>query len=460
MTGNITKTNLNQLIANPWAKNGKLSSKVAFNLDLKSDKLSVIPTASNFPAKVFQLPNGLTVIHQYLKATPVSVVDVWVKAGAAKEPDPWSGMAHFLEHMIFKGTDNLPPGAFDWTIENLGGMTNAATSHDYAHFFIMTATEYLEASLLPLADLLLNPSLPEDEFIRERDVVLEEIRQEADNPDWLAFQALMETVYQHHPYGRSVLGDMTRLMERSPLEMRQFHHTHYQPENMTVTIVGGIEEDEALELVGKAFENFPTNCHCPQATKPLEPPNREIRRRQMFLPRLEGGRLMMAWVGPGVEKMRDAYGLDLLAVTLAEGRTSRLVRELREERHLVQGITSNFSLQQDSSLFTIGAWLEPENISEVEAIICDRLFDLHSSPISDQELARGQRLLCNDYAFSTETASQIAGLYGYYQTIANAEVAVSYPQQIQSFQPEALQELASMYLSPDAYSVAEIQPYS
>ena len=430
------------------------------NLDLKSDKLSLIPTESNFPAKVFRLNNGLTVIHQYLSATPVSVVDVWVKAGAAREPDAWSGMAHFLEHMIFKGTDRLPPGAFDWKIENLGGMTNAATSHDYAHFFIMTATEYLEESLRPLADLLLNPALPEDEFIRERDVVLEEIRQEADDPDSIAFQTLMETIYQEHPYGRSILGDMPRLMQRSPQEMRQFHNTHYQPENMTVTVVGGIPQDRALSLVDRAFQDFPTTSQCPQPNINPEPEIGEIRRRQMFLPRLEGGRLIMAWVAPGVEQIRDAYGLDLLAVLLAEGRTSRLVRELREEQHLVQGISSNFSMQQDSSLFTITAWLEPEHIHEVEERIRDRLLELHSSPISPAELARGQRILCNDYAFSTETASQIAGIYGYYQTIARAELAVSYPQHIQSFEPEDLQRLASMYLSTETYAVSEIQPYS
>lgn len=459
MTRPTIKKNLHQSTCSLLPEKEKICSN-SFLLDLKLAKLSVIPTSSNFPAQVFRLENGLTVVHQYLNATPVSAIDVWVKAGATREPDAWSGMAHFLEHMIFKGTDRLPPGAFDWTIENLGGMTNAATSHDYAHFFIMTATEYLEDSLLPLADLLLHPALPEDEFVRERDVVLEEIRQEADNPDWIAFQALMETLYQHHPYGRSVLGSPELLMERSPMEMRQFHHTHYQPENMTVTIVGGISEAKALALVSRAFQDFPTNCHCPQRRIETEPPMTEIRRRQMFLPRLEGGRLMMAWVGPGIDRVRDAYGLDLLAVSLAEGRTSRLVRELREERHLVEGISSNFSLQQDSSIFTINAWLEPENIQEVEALIRDRLFELQSSPLSPAELARSQRLLCNDYAFSTETASQIAGLYGYYQTIANAELAVSYPQQIRSFQPEDLQQLASVYLSPDYYAVTELQPYS
>jgi len=146
--------------------------------------------STKFPGDIFKLANGLTVIHQHLPATPVVVVDVWVKAGAIVEPNEWCGMAHFLEHMIFKGTKRLVPGAFDQVIERHGGLTNAATSHDYAHFFITTAAQYLDETLPPLADLLLSPAIPDIEFDRERDVVLEEIRSCYDNPDWLGFQAL------------------------------------------------------------------------------------------------------------------------------------------------------------------------------------------------------------------------------------------------------------------------------
>lgn len=417
-----------------------------------------VQTVSGFPAEITKLENGLTVIHQHIAATPVAVVDVWVRAGATREPDAWSGMAHFLEHMIFKGTEQQAPGMFDQAIENLGGMTNAATSHDYAHFFITTAAQYLEDSLPPLADLLLRPAIPADEFDRERDVVIEEIRQAADNPDWLAFQALIEIVYQQHPYGRPVLGTEKILMQRSPEEMRCFHACHYQPENMTVVIVGDIERDKAISLVSQAFDGFPRADLCPVLNVEAEPPMVEIRRRQLCLPRLELSRLMMAWTGPGIEQLSDAYGLDLLSVLLAEGRSSRLVRDLREERNWVQNISCNFSLQRESSLFTISAWLEPQYLSAVEDLICDRLLAVQAEMVSEAELERCKRLLCNDYAFSTETPSQLAGLYGYYHTIATAEMAVAYPDKIKSFQPEDLQRLACQYLSPHYYAVASLKP--
>ncbi|GAB4134926.1 MAG: pitrilysin family protein [Cyanobacteria bacterium J069] len=412
---------------------------------------------AQFPAQRYTLEKGLTVIHQQVP-TPVVAVDVWVQAGAIAEPEPWAGIAHFLEHMIFKGTEQLPPGYFDYVIENYGGVTNAATSHDYAHFFINTTVESLPETLPCLAELLLRAAIPDAEFGRERDVVLEELRQAEDDPDWLGFQALSESVYQSHPYGRSVLGDVERLMALQPDEMRSFHRAHYQPDRMTVVVVGNLDQAHAIDLVSQSFAEFAPAVEFPKIPINAEPALAGIRRQQLQLPRLETARLMMAWVGPGVDQLQSAYGLDVLSVLLAGGRTSRLVRELREERQLVHDIGSSFSLQRDSSLFTITAWLEPEYLDVVEAIVGDRLSVLGAAPIAEAELARVKRLLCNDYAFSTETSSQLAGLYGYYNTIAQAELAVTYPDRIQSLQVEDLHRLASQYLSPCHYAVTTLKP--
>jgi predicted Zn-dependent peptidase len=420
--------------------------------------LSQLLTAPVFPAAVFNLDSGLTVIHQHLPATPVVVADVWVRAGASREPEDWFGMAHFLEHMIFKGTASLAPGVFDYIIENRGGMTNAATSHDYAHYFLTTAAPYLEDTLPHLAELLLNAAIPEDEFIRERDVVLDEIRSCYDDADWIGFQALSEGIYQRHSYGRSVLGTKQDLMKQSPEAMRCFHRAHYQPENMTVVIVGGIAQEPALELVNRTFQQFLERSDCPESEAVGEPLLAGIRRQEINLPRLEQARLLMAWTGPGVDRLRSAYGLDLLSVLLSEGRSSRLVQELREEQQLVQAISSNFSLQRESSLFTISAWLEPQHLERVENLIRVALDELQTTPISQGELARCKRFLRNDYAFSTETPNQLASLYGYYNTIAEAKLAMIYPEQIQSFQAEELQSLAQEYLSLHSYGVTVLKP--
>jgi zinc protease len=414
-----------------------------------------------FSVTRLKLDTGLTFIHQELPNTNVVVADVWVRAGASYEPESWNGIAHFLEHMIFKGSENIAPGVFDFYVENKGGVSNACTSHDYANFSITTTSQYLEETLPYLAEIILNPAIPEDEFIRERDVVLEEIRACGDDPDWVGYQALNKIIYQLHPYGRSILGNKRLLMGYSTEQMRCFHSAYYQPENMTVVIVGGVSQKEAYNIVSRCFCDFPIRCFdVPFSPIPTQPIIAGVRRQEIKLPLLEQPRLIMGWTAPGIEELRVAYGLDILSVLLAQGRTSRLVRDLREERQLVQSIYSDFSLQKSSSLFTISAILELEDLERVELLIRLHLEDLQKNGITEEELKRCQRLLCNDYAFSTETPNQLSGLYGYYQTIAQAELAVTYPLEIQSFTVKELQDIAWSFLFPHSYAVTVLKSQS
>jgi zinc protease len=410
------------------------------------------------PAQLFTLDNGLQVIHQYIPTASVVVSDIWVKAGAIAEPPQWEGMAHFLEHMIFKGSAEICPGEFDHIIENRGGTSNAATSYDYAHFFINTASDQLADTLPCLSEILLNATIPDEEFIRERQVVLEEINASNDDPDWLAFQELSSLLYERHPYGRSILGTAEQLCTYSPNQMRCFHRTHYQPQNMTVSLIGDIQREPALELLQKTFDKFPIPAECPAFEVEAEPPLIHVRRSEIEFPNIEVSRLIMGWICGGVENFEDAIGLDLLSVILAGTVTSWLVQELREKRQLVLDISSGFSLQRDSSLFTVQAWLDAEQIPEVEKVIGDRLFHLQNHPLSGSELQRAQSILCNDHIFSTETPSQLAGLYGYYHTLSHIEKAQIYPQMIRQTTTTDLQRLARQYLSPERYAVVALTP--
>jgi zinc protease len=423
-------------------------------------KLSRLQDQVQFNANTFQLSNGLTIIHQYLPATPVVVSDVWVKAGAIAEPETWSGMAHFLEHMIFKGSPKVMVGEFDWLIESTGGIANAATSYDYAHFYLTTSVPHLERTLPCLADILLRANIPDDEFIREREVVIEEINSSYDDPDYLGYQALCQNIYQRHPYGRSILGEQELLLKHTPNQMRCFHRTHYQPENMTIIVVGGIEQEKALALVNDNFSEFCVRSECPTHQIEAEPPVISIRRQELYLSRIEQARLLMAWICPGAELLESAIALDLIALILTGGRSSGLVRELREERQLVIDIDCSLSLQKDSSLFSIGVLLDTEHLVMVEQIIGDRLQQLHQGLIPAAEIASAKRQLINDYIFSTETPSQLASVYGFYNIVATAAHSALYPQIISRLQPEQLQAIAQRYLSPEHYAVTVLKPGS
>ncbi len=413
-----------------------------------------------FAAEVFKLENGLTLIYQAVPATPVAAVDVWVRAGAALDPEAGSGMAHFLEHMVFKGTERLSPGEFDCLIEVQGGIANAATSHDYAHYFLTTAACYLPDTLPHLAELLLHAAIPDDEFERERLVVLEEIRRANDSPDWWAYQKLMAALYPHHAYGRPVLGTEASLAALTPAQMRSFHRCQYRPEHMTVVVVGGVSRELTLELVNRAFSQFleaPTACPARlEASRQADLPAQ--RRWREVLPRLEQARLLIAWPGPDIHQVVEGYGLDLLSVVLTEGRTSRLVAELREDLNLVQGISASFSLSRDSGPFMVSAWLDADQVETVENRIQAQIERLLQTPISPEELRRAQRLLCSDYAFATEAPAQLASLYGFYGTLSRPELSARYPELIQRFEPEDLQRLARQYLSPERYVTTIVLP--
>lgn len=424
---------------------------------LSLDRISSKESVSRYNLEVMKFSNGLTLVHQEIPSSTVVVADIWVNAGVTTEPKSWSGISHFLEHMIFKGTKNIFPGEFDYIVESTGGATNAATSYDYTHFYLTTASQYFAETLPYLAEIVLQAEIPDEEFLIERDVVLEELRSSYDDYDWMILQSLASNIYQNHPYSRSVLGEESMLLQQTPNQMRCYHRTYYQPENMSVVLVGGIDRDQAVSLVEKNFRDFAVRSECPHVYFDSEPPMIDIRRQELFLPRLEQSRLVMGWIGPGVENLEGAIALDMLSLILTGGRNSRLVKKLREEEHLVLDIHCDFSLQKHSSLFTISAYLAPDNLAQIENIIRDQIYQLQQNPVISYELKNCQKALCHDYIFSTETPEQLAGLYGYYQVLKEAKLALEYPQIVKQLNAEKLQAYASQYLSPEYYAICEVK---
>ena len=240
--------------------------------------------------------------------------------------------------------------------------------------------------------------------------------------------------------------------------MRCFHRTHYQPENMTVIVVGGIKQEPALDLVNENFSNFSVRSECPPTLVEAELPVSGIKRQELYLPRIEQARILMAWICPGSESLEVAIALDLIALILMGGRSSGLFRELREERQLVMDLDCNLSLQKDSSLFSINVWLDSENLIMVENIICDRLNQFHHHTVAAVEIERAKRQLINDYIFSSETPSQLANIYGFYDIVATAADSARYPQIISQLTLPQLQEISRRYLSLESYAITVLKP--
>ncbi|MFS8118476.1 MAG: M16 family metallopeptidase [Microcoleus sp.] len=434
---------------------------------LKSSARSPLnaPTVRHFP-------NGLTVIAEHLPVDAVNL-SVWMNLGSAVESDEINGMAHFLEHMIFKGTPSIKSGEFERAIEQRGAVTNAATSQDYTNYYITTAPKDF-AELAPLqVDVLLNASIPDDAFDRERLVVLEEIRRSEDNPRRRTYQRSMQLAFEVLPYNRPVLGPTSVIEQLKAQQMRDFHSSRYQPGAMTAVAVGNLPVDQLIEIVADSFAakstarngniNLPsTDSIHPQFQSPTygqELPFTETIRREFVDSALQQARLILMWRVPGFVEMSETYALDVLATILGHGRTTRLVQDLREDQGLVSSISvSNMTLRL-GGVFSISAQLATENIEAVEAAIVGHIRTLQTELVTDAEISRIRTQVANRFVFANETPSDRASLYGYYQSmVGDLAPALNYAASIQALTAQDLREAAVKYLSPDAIGVVVIRP--
>ncbi|MDJ0504920.1 MAG: M16 family metallopeptidase [Aphanizomenon sp.] len=409
---------------------------------------------------VHHIPNGLTIIVEQMPIDAVNL-NLWVKTGSAMEADTINGMAHFLEHIVFKGTKKLISGEFERRIEERGALTNAATSQDYTHYYITTAPQDF-AELAPLQiDVVCNPSIPHDAFERERLVVLEEIRRSQDNPRRRIYRHIMETAFDYLPYRRPVLGSESIISQIQPQQMRDFHTHWYQPQSITAVAVGNLPVEELVEIIATEFnKNYqqPPNKPTPIAPTP-EPPFTEIVRQEIIDQTLQQARLVMIWRVPGLIKLDQTYALDIIAGILGHGRTSRLVQDLREQQELVSSISVSNMSNLLQGVFSISAKCNLENIATVEKAIAQHLRILHTEIVKESEISRIQQRVANQFIFGNETPSDRAGLYGYYQSlIGDLEPAFNYPQHIQSITATDLIQAVKNYLSPDAYGIVIVKP--
>lgn len=422
-----------------------------------------LPTAPTFQ----RLDSGLTVIAEQMPVDAVNL-SLWLRVGSAVESDAVNGMAHFLEHMIFKGTSQLPTGEFERRIEARGGVTNAATSQDYTHFFITTAPQDF-ASLAPLQiELVMNPLLNDSEFEQERPVILEEILRANDNTRRRIFYRSMELAFEHLPYRRAVLGPTTTVASLTPQQMREFHGYWYQPERITAVAVGNLPVEELIQIVSDGFDQALTKR---QRQAPVrlndaniyrstpEAPFPGIQRIEQVDPALQQARLVMSWRVPGLAHIEETYALDMLASVLGRGRMARLVRDLREQQQLVTSLSASNMTYWQQGVFSISAQMPEANLEAVEAQILQHLEQVCQQPITVEELRRVQTQVANRHVFASESPSDRAGLYGYYQTLTGQlDRALTYPDKIQQLTAEKIQQAAQQYLSPQAYGVLTVRP--
>jgi predicted Zn-dependent peptidase len=406
-----------------------------------------------------RLANGLTLIVESMPVEAITL-NLWVKVGSAMEPDSINGVAHFLEHMIFKGSQCLGSGEFEQRVEARGATMNAATSQDYTHYYLTSAPQdFLDLAPLQL-DVVLRPLLLPAEFEQERKVVLEEIRRSQDNLRHRIHQRTMQNTFERLPYRRSVLGPMEVIEQLTPEQMQSFHGIWYQPQNLTIAVAGNLSPPALIEHLSERVTAYDLPAAKPSNHNLApEPPFTTIQRQEYCDERLQEARLILTWRVPGLDHLEEAYALDVLAAILSHGRTSRLVWDLRETRQQVSSILASNSTYSVQGAFSIAAKLPVKHLETVEAAILEHITQLHQEPITAAEIQRIRRQVANRFIFGNEQPSDRARLYGYYQTLlGDLQPALNYPQIIQALTPETLQQTAQRYLSATAYGVVILKP--
>lgn len=413
------------------------------------------PSSTETPAQRVRLSNGLTVILKEHRAADVAAVQLWVRVGGRNETDAESGLSHFIEHLLFKGTPTRGPGMIDRTISGVGGEINAATSQDFTYYRIVVPAGHVETALDVVADAAMNAAFDPAEIERERLVVLEEIRRAHDNPGGYLWRFLARHHFAGHRYGRPVLGTPESVQAAGREQIVEYYRRHYVPNNATVVVVGRIVPDRVLAHAGKGFAAWPPRP-VPEPALPPPPDVAAIRHAEEPRP-LQQVYLGVAWRGPVVPQ-GDVYAVDLLTSILGGGRTSRLNQALKEERGLVSSVGASFSAQRDAGVITVTARTTPARRQEVEGALLAEVERLRTTLVSEAEFARALTAVEAGYAFGQETAEGLAYAYGLAETVWTLEFELGYLEAVRRVTREQIRETARRYLTPDRYTAAALVP--
>lgn len=422
------------------------------------------PGIEKFPGKTFngvlyeKLGNGLQVLIKEDHSAPIVAVDIWVGTGSANEDDRNNGVSHFLEHMLFKGTEKRRVGQISLEIDSIGGYNNAATSKDYTHYYVVAPSQHLELVLDIQADVIFNSSFDPVEIERERGVILEELSRRNDNPRSYTWDLLPTLAYRKHPYRRTILGPEATIKNLSREDFLAYYKAWYVPNNLWVVIVGDVNPEKTLELVKQKF-GAAKNKPLPEVRHEREPLQREIRRHVEYRD-VEQAYMRIGWhVAGRLENPEEDYVLDVIMAILGEGRSSRLYRILREDERLVSLVSVSYDTSKDPALLTVYAELPPENVEEAEKAIVREVTRLAKEPVDSSELEKVKNLLRADHYYSIETCRGLASKIGFYSVVAgDYRVALNYPEEIEKVTKEDVMRVAKKYFGENNYTIVVLLP--
>jgi predicted Zn-dependent peptidase len=330
------------------------------------------------------LENGLTALTETMPHVRSVAVGVWIRRGSRHEEKHESGLAHFLEHMLFKGTEHRTQAEIAQEMDSIGGQTDAFTSQEYAGFHAKVLGEHVPRALDLLSDIVLAPSFDAEEMERERRVIIDEMKSVDDTPDDVVHDLFAESFWADHPLGRPVLGRRETVSSFTRKDLRRFFQKIYAPSNMIVAAAGNVDEESFLRLVEDRFSVLATPPDGIVATAPSVSPSIRLHDKDLELAHLVLGTEAPPQASP---KRHAAY---VMNAVLGGNLSSRLFQVIREQHALAYSISSGLSCYLDTGQFSVYAGTEPENVPKVLELVLSELKRIKTEPVPEDELRRAK----------------------------------------------------------------------
>jgi predicted Zn-dependent peptidase len=346
------------------------------------------------------MKNGLIVATEAMPHLRSVSLGVWIKCGSRIEDTKNTGISHFIEHLLFKGTQKRSAAQIAEVTDSIGGHLNAFTEKEFVGFYAKVMDEHLPIAFDLVSDIVLNPTFPSIEIKRERNVIYEEINMVEDSPQELIMDLHMESFWKEHALGRPISGTKESVAHIARKDIRSYFNSHYNACNMIVAVAGNIRHQDAYRLAERHFSHLPPGTEAAACQPPKVNADRLIRHKS----HLEQTHICLGTVSPSMAS-RDRYSAHLLSNILGGGMSSRLFQNIRERRGLVYSIYSMLNLYRDAGMLVVYAGTAPEKASEVVNLILKEFRRLRDNLVSPQELKRAKDYVKGSILLSLESSS-------------------------------------------------------
>ncbi len=379
------------------------------------------------------------------------------------ETEATNGVAHFVEHMVFKATKKYGPGQIDREIEGLGAQLNGGTSKDWVHFYTTVASEHLRTALDVLADVITNAQFRPEDVEKERRVILDEIARSESNPSQRALDLLSRLAFPVHPYRLPTAGTRASVAKLSREDLVSYYSAHYTPANTCVAIAGDVSSSNAVALVKSVFRGFRREPGT-AATDSMgsqqapEEPAPTASRLQRFRSATTQAYAALGFRVPGVDRFKETCVLDVVLALLGDTYSGRVPTALARRGIRFSKITTDFVTQRDPGLFSVLVAAEPEDADKVLPVLLSEFHKLGKQRIAPHELANAKRLVEGSQLFEQETFAGQARALGLYESIGSHELALRYLENVRAVTALDVMQVASKYFSADAYAAVILEP--